>query len=646
MVTAFPQSSAICRLPLEILEKVAIELDDDPASSLSSTTLPLLLTCKRFYELLGFKTNNHLYAQFFRARFDGSAAVRRLGELASHDPGRSFQLRSYCNALRRVRTGDIHATDIVRTFWTCFSMMMEDDGKNRCQLEWAGLPDFVDKFVRERLHENSENGWPAESEVNSLAMWLLWFTSTEERLRAETPAQRVQMTNLILPYVLMPVRYATYFAPHTHFMLPLPRNLPQLPHSFLTVHGPYPQYREGFSRRMSLYQATDFEVGIPLASVAAKLVYFSRREVLPVGVPPHLPRTREHALQWGFTMVTPTQEDIHELNEHKVAKLIPRVTKPEELAKCAPSARWDDDWNRLADCSYLFSPVSLKRTHYTPGLLSGLWQGRMLHPDDIHYGNIMQTVQMPAAFNEQTVGLTAAPVFMRLREYHCMDVEPNQPIPGGGRDGFGGIQNAWFPNSMGYQEVLHGLVTTCQEKTSFYNEYVAGGPNLHDESKCRGCQYRGTSEMVFREDDAQLLEHLDEVLANEGMEEVEDDEDEDDPMDEEPSEADTEMNPDGRCELVIKRKCDGILDIILVGETDMRHGQAWHHYKFYGRVREWDGLVAIIRVPKGNPHQSLGVWIFTGYVVGGQNFVGNWRTAAHPGGPVTFESAFAMSKRD
>ncbi|KAF9225151.1 hypothetical protein BS17DRAFT_871950 [Gyrodon lividus] len=655
MVSAFVQSSSLCRLPLEILERVVLELDDDPTSP-PSVTLPLLLTCKRFYQFLGCKTNNHLYAQFFRARFDGSAAARRLGELATNAPSLSFQLRSYCTALKCIRAGDIHADDIVQTFWSCFSMMMENDGKNRCQLESAGLPDFVDRFIRERLYENSENGWPAENEVNSLAMWLLWFTTTEEHLRTETPPQRAQITNLILPYVLMPVRYATYFAPHTHFTLPLPRNLPQLPHSFLTVHGPYPQYRNGFSRKMPLYQATDFEVGVPLASVAAKLLYFSRREVHPVGVPPHLPRTRAHAFQLGWTMVTPTQEDVHELNEHKVAKLIPKTTwdwwskikdydklKLEELVQRAPSARWDDDWNRLADCNCLFTPVSLKRIHYTPGLLRGLWQGRMLHPDDGHYGNIMQTPQMPPTFNEQTVGLTAAPVFMCIREYHCMDVDPNQPIPCGGQDNYSGIHNAWFPNSMKYQEVSHGVAITCQERTSFYNECVVGGPDLHDESKCRGCQYRGTSEMVFREDDARYLEVLDEVLADEGMGDVE--EEEDGAMEEDLNEADMEMSTEAQSELVIKRKCDGILDIILVGETDLRHGQAWHHYRFYGRVREWDGLVALIRVPSTNP-QSLGVWIFTGYVVGGQNFVGNWRTTSHPGEPVTFESAFAMSKRD
>jgi len=229
-------------------------------------------------------------------------------------------------------------------------------------------------------------------------------------------------------------------------------------------------------------------------------------------------------------------------------------------------------------------------------------------------------------------------VFMRLREYHCMDVEPNQPIPSGN------IRNAWLPSSARWQEYKHGLAITCQERTSQYGEYLAGGPALHDESQCRGCASRGTPDMVFRERDDQYLSVLNDVLTNEGMEGADDDRD--DAMSDNASEPDVTMAGDPNEELVIRRKCNGILDIVLVGETDNRHAQAWFNYKFYGRIREWDGLVALIRVPVHSPGNALGMWVFTGYVVGGQNLVGNWRTTGHPGEPVTFEGAFAMSKRE
>jgi hypothetical protein len=119
-------------------------------------------------------------------------------------------------------------------------------------------------------------------------------------------------------------------------------------------------------------------------------------------------------------------------------------------------------------------------------------------------------------------------------------------------------------------------------------------------------------------------------------------------------------------EYCVERKCNGVLDIALVGEvspaqpisshpthpsqTDFKHGQAWNHYKFYGRVREWDGLIALVRIPASqHPHPTLGlgVWVFSGYIVGGHNFVGTWRALGDvdPVAP-TLESSFAMTRRE
>lgn len=60
-----------------------------------------------------------------------------------------------------------------------FIMMTENDGRNECQLAAAGLADYVEHFVLERLWEGREsiNQWPAESTINALALWLMWFTT-------------------------------------------------------------------------------------------------------------------------------------------------------------------------------------------------------------------------------------------------------------------------------------------------------------------------------------------------------------------------------------------------------------------------------------------------------------------------------------
>ena len=169
-------AAPILRLPLELLEKIVLEIHGDPTSP-PSALLPLLLASKHFYDALSFRSNKHLYACMFRLSFDESAPTRRLGHLDAS--ALCHQLRANYSALRSIRRRDTHADNILVTFWTCFSMLLENDGKNRCQLDAAGLPDFIDAFVRERLYDNSIDGWPAENEINSIALWLLWLTTTE-----------------------------------------------------------------------------------------------------------------------------------------------------------------------------------------------------------------------------------------------------------------------------------------------------------------------------------------------------------------------------------------------------------------------------------------------------------------------------------
>jgi hypothetical protein len=57
--------------------------------------------------------------------------------------------------------------------------------------------------------------------------------------------------------------------------------------------------------------------------------------------------------------------------------------------------------------------------------------------------------------------------------------------------------------------------------------------------------------------------------------------------------------------------------------------------------------VALMRVP-AQPHPTtLGPWVFSGYIVGGQNFVGTWRSlnGMDPGVP-TIESSLTMTRRE
>ncbi|EGO31272.1 hypothetical protein SERLADRAFT_353830 [Serpula lacrymans var. lacrymans S7.9] len=573
------------------------------------------------------------------------------------------QLRVYSLALNTIRRADIRHPEILPTFWTCLFMLLENDGKNRYQLGWAGLDNFVDEFVRTRLYEGSTqlNGWPSDNTLNSLALWLMWMTTTSEKLESESPQRRHQIIQLVLPYVVLPFRYPTAIVPHNHYSIPLSETFnQQFPRSVLTAHGSYPLYRNNTVHTFSHYDRDDLKMDTPLISIAAKLLYFSRRGVVPLGVPPHLPYNRAHALQLGFNMVGPTQEDIHELNAHKFAKLVPRMqwdwraaltdrqlALDEEGFDQSASVQWENDWSRLTECIDPFSRMSIPSTKYAFGLLDGLWQGRLLVPNEPDFVGLITQPQRPANFSEMNPLFISSPVYMRLREQHCID--PQEPVAcGGNGDNFDdGLTNAWMPLCKLREEQGKVMVEDNQGNASTYERYVPGEPNSHDEDTCGSCQYRGTSDIVYRgrPGSPECDYEADFESVGLGRRTEGEDEDEDEIME------DVDDDMEGLMEYCVSAECSGILDIVLTGETDLNHSRAWNPYKFYGRVRLWDGLIAIVRVPVnngGDPDRRFGRWIFTGYVVGGQNFVGTWRSVGSDVsvGVPTWESAFVMSRRE
>lgn len=175
------QTSMLCSAPQDILTAIALELVELDPLGPPFQLLPFLLTCRSIYQNLCFDNARHLYANVFRFKFDHRAPLRRFGPRAIQSSNVAQQLKQYCYALQVIRRGDIHVEGIVHVFWQAFFMMSENDGRNACQLKWAGLSNFVYRFVRERLWEDRHltNGWPGETTVNALALWLMWFVFNE-----------------------------------------------------------------------------------------------------------------------------------------------------------------------------------------------------------------------------------------------------------------------------------------------------------------------------------------------------------------------------------------------------------------------------------------------------------------------------------
>lgn len=185
-----PQVSPLCTVPREILQRVALEILLDKLIGLSSpkeSLTSLICTCQEIYAFLSFAHNGDLYAQVFRHKFDVGAARRRYGQAAIQVPSLSSQLGRWYLTMRIIRTGDIWHVNSGLALAQAWLMMSEDDGRNRAQLQWAGIETFVEKYVFERINNpggsndewESSQGWPVETKEVSTALWLFWAFTTE-----------------------------------------------------------------------------------------------------------------------------------------------------------------------------------------------------------------------------------------------------------------------------------------------------------------------------------------------------------------------------------------------------------------------------------------------------------------------------------
>lgn len=170
----------LTQVPFDILEQIVLQvalLDHGPPKHLTA----LLSTCKTIYGSVNFNAYPLLYANIFKCKFDVEAIARRYPKECTAIQNIADQLKVYCAVLKRIHGGDITAETVFNDMWSALLMMLENDGRNEEQLGWAGLKDFVDRYVRARLLEGSVHtaGWPTETPANALVLWLMWFTTDE-----------------------------------------------------------------------------------------------------------------------------------------------------------------------------------------------------------------------------------------------------------------------------------------------------------------------------------------------------------------------------------------------------------------------------------------------------------------------------------
>jgi hypothetical protein len=169
-----PGTSPLFVIPVEILECIALELALLCPLGPPADLIPLLRTCKYVHDTLSFHSSPYLYAEIFRGMFDVDAPRRRFGGRSLRPHFLALQLKTYCTALRHIRRQDVFAPDIEDLLRTAFILLTENDGKNRAQLEWANTYALVNDFVRHRLWQDTINGWPTDTPLHSLALWVMW----------------------------------------------------------------------------------------------------------------------------------------------------------------------------------------------------------------------------------------------------------------------------------------------------------------------------------------------------------------------------------------------------------------------------------------------------------------------------------------
>ena len=177
--------TSLSTTPPELLEQIALiavrQRPQGPPCILRS----LRLTCRMSNNALS--PNSYLSFMLFVDRFDTHTSWRHFPRSRLTTDSLERELRKRFRALQRIRRGNIADPDILESLSTIYIMILEDDGRNWDQLLWAELPSFIRRFLRERLMMGADtnNGWPVENEVNTLAVSIFWLMSRSGLLLPE-----------------------------------------------------------------------------------------------------------------------------------------------------------------------------------------------------------------------------------------------------------------------------------------------------------------------------------------------------------------------------------------------------------------------------------------------------------------------------
>lgn len=206
------------RLAPELVSRIAflMLIDDDSSLSPPSVLLPLTRVCRSINHSLSFNRNSSLLSEAFRLGFDTSALSRRFPVGALSAVHLAGELKKRYRTLKRIKDGSMNESTLLDDLWVAYLMMLENDGLNAKQLGRAGFSSFLLNCLQ--IHAR-QGGLLQDPERISLAVWLVWLTSThgmsffachsneanilfEESLRSESTGERDTVFSVLKPLVI------------------------------------------------------------------------------------------------------------------------------------------------------------------------------------------------------------------------------------------------------------------------------------------------------------------------------------------------------------------------------------------------------------------------------------------------------------
>ncbi|QRV85400.1 mitochondrial 2-oxodicarboxylate carrier [Ceratobasidium sp. AG-Ba] len=630
-------------LPHEVIEEIAVHACRAPFRGPPSALPGLLVLSRGTHAALSAQTNPALHARIFRDKFDTLAPARRFAAAGQPLTATHYarELRRRFLALQRIRrvasAGQMSVCseeDERADFWTAYLMFLESDGKNYEQLvHWARLTGYVRIFVRDQLMPSQRPGFPLESTLRSLGLWLMWFLTEIHAVVAEMSPDVAQMHAMLRPWVFASFKYDTLFAPYTYYHLPAPPS-PAIPPVQLD-NDPMmltPQYFADLKLRDRTETVThmgrQIQIAPPPASLAAIMAFMVRLERNgPIPAQPHQPQPHQPG---PFASTIPN---------HPGLTIYPRTRYPafqgpgstefDGRPNVHGSAQWDSEWLRVATCGNPHAPVYPPLSDlpkFRPGDLAGVWEGRFVFITfDAFHEMLAGSVQAA-----QTGVLAQQPQVWRIREHHCIDRYRRVASGSASRDAvhneilpIGGSLDAYIPPDA---------------------EFIQHGEPLPDGIPISGTSTRalevripdpGTSNgyKSYRYITRDGSDHSTDVRGFVPI----------------PSHylgMSSEVHGSAvqyPCQLHggDDEWVETITDTIITGEGH----SSWGQFHLRGRIRHWDGMITLVKDYAGPNNQGRGRWLYKGYIVAGSNWVGRWRetfTAEHLAG---YEGVFSVSRR-